>query len=144
MKCYRFFWIIYFLVTSLKADGYILVNTKVPLEEFSRKELKRVFLGKQTLWKNDKVILPCYQYNNDATDRVFFKNILRRSHSRFKRYWLKRLFSGNGIQPSEFESADEILEFVASNRGAVCYVKSKEKLEGKKIRIIPIDGKISF
>ncbi|MEE8059627.1 MAG: hypothetical protein V3T17_17625 [Pseudomonadales bacterium] len=113
--------ILIFVVSSLAvADYHFVVNKKAGITVLKESEIKSIFLGRKTMWENGTVILPCYSNPEEGKIAEFFFSIVKKNHSRFIRYWNKRLFSGQGKSPLIVNNNEELLEYVRRNNGAVC------------------------
>lgn len=126
------------LTASLQAaeQGYFIVNTNVPVDTLTKKEILTIFLGNKQFWSNDKRIEAAYCADKDAD--LFFNDYLDISHKAFKRHWLKKVFSGYGTAPKSLRNPQAIVEFVSSHEGAIAFCRGIS-LEGKKnIKVISV------
>lgn len=126
------------------AESAIIVNNSVTNGDISAKELRRIFLGKKTTWDDGTSVQPCYINTIDDSGVNFFKTIIRKDHTKFKRYWVKKLFSGDGVAPAAFESLTEVSDYVSKRKGAICYVNDSSQLDSNTARKISVDGNISL
>lgn len=112
----------------------VIVNGQNPMNDISFKELERIYLGKMTLWENfdeEIRILPSILKENDIlTSQIMFATI-KKSRTKLNAYWRKKLFSGAGIPPKEFRTSESVVNYVASNPGAIGIISSdaKNKME---------------
>ena len=124
--------------------GFIIVGSNIQENNLSKKEIKNIFMGKTTLWKNGERIDAGIYTKNKEKINYFFDNFLNTSSRRYKQYWLKQIFSGNGIAPKIFKDLEDAIEYSKNNKNSVLFiaVENEEKLKG--IKIITINGKQSF
>jgi ABC-type phosphate transport system substrate-binding protein len=119
------------------ADAIIVVNSSVTETEVSSSDLQRMFLKKKTTWKDGSKIKPCLLKDSAESDVLMAR--IRRTSAQYRAYWSKKLFAGDGIPPLAFEDADEVLEYVAKEKGALCLVSSAD-VEGKDLKVLAVDG----
>ena len=101
------------------ADPGIIVNAGVA-DSITAKELKRIFLGKTTVWKNGLPVRPCFLDKEPAASS-FFSTAVKRSRTKYDAYWNKKIFSGDGIKPASFDSEKSVADFASNNKGAICF-----------------------
>lgn len=95
--------------------------------------LVSAFLGKTTVWPDSQPIHPVDLPTDSATRQRFSSEILRRSVSAVKSYWLHIVFSGRGIPPPELESDQEVVKYVSRVPGSIGYVSGTANVEGTKV-----------
>ena len=114
--------------------GYvIIVNPRNPESEVDRSFLEGVFLKKITRWPNDEVIRPAELVESSPARRRFSQEVLERSVTAVKGYWQQRIFSGRDVPPPEFETDQEVIDYVLKYEGAIGCVSSDATLEGVKV-----------
>ncbi len=117
-------------------DLVIIANSSVPETRLTRQKLQDIFLGDILNWSNgDKIILATLK--NGETNDEFLKNIISRSSSQYNTYWRQIVFTGKGTPPQVFESENELIDFVASTKGAIGYTATQP--ENEDIKIIKIE-----
>lgn len=120
-----------------RADGVtVIANDKLPISSIAKSSLSDIFLGEQSQWSDGSKIAFVI-FNNDAVQEEFFSNYVGRSKSQFNAYWKKKVFSGQAMSPTSFDSEAEVVNFVKSNPGAIGFVSSAASgLEAvKKIQV---------
>ncbi|KAA3605595.1 MAG: hypothetical protein DWQ06_03455 [Calditrichaeota bacterium] len=134
MKSYKIKALLLLLIFSISISQAqtieIIVNGQNPVNEISFDDLERIYLGKMTLWENtdeDLTILPSIlRENSILTGQLMFATI-KKSRSKLNAYWRKKLFSGAGIPPKEFRTSESVVNYVASNPGAIGIITSEAK-----------------
>jgi ABC-type phosphate transport system substrate-binding protein len=108
-------------------DGLVLIGNKTGLESVSRKQLKGIFRGSQTIWNtNEEVIIVMPSLKADFAND-FASSVLQMTQSALHRYWLELVFQGRADAPVFLNSSAEIVEYVKNNPGAIAVVKMSEK-----------------
>ena len=113
----------------------IIVNAANPIESLPAKTLSRMFLKKRKSWDDDvwgeKVKIEPFdlEERSDAR-RAFTRRIHDKSTGAIKSYWQREIFSGRESSPLELESDEQMMERVASEKGAIGYVSGSAELIG--------------
>lgn len=131
---------------SLFADekGVLVVGEDVDITNLSANELENIFLGRQTLWSNGKRIQIAISTQNDEKLEQFLIENIGQNKRRFKKYWLKKVFSGYGIAPKLFNSNDKALDFAKSQENAITYLMVDSDIPTDTLKIINVNGKKYF
>ncbi len=138
----RFCAMVFLVLMLLGADTLrppiaIVVNNENPLAGLTLEELKRIYLGKQTLFSNDIPVLLGISRDLSST---FYKSALGMPAHAVKRHWIKVVFAGSRATPPEpLEGADNIKSFVESNRGAIAFLAFDEV--DQRVRVITVGEK---
>ena len=111
----------------------VVVNPANPTASVERRFLVDAFLKKTTRWPHDEQIRPCDLDPESATRRRFSDDVLKRSVAAVKSYWQQMVFSGQNVPPPEFDSDEQVIQFVLRNPGAVGYVSASANIEGAKV-----------
>ena len=126
---------------AMAQETYILiVNESVDVSKLSKKELKKIYRGKMKMWSKDLDIRPCYANVNTKTGKVFFKKLLKISPAKFKKYWLRMVFSGSGAAPVSLGNVESIIDFVSKNPGGMGIIPASYKDKLKGVRIVGLSG----
>lgn len=122
-------------IDSLRAEIVIIANPSVDTNTLTKKEIKRIFLGRRVKW-NDTLQIEIVVLKDPPVYKEFTKKITKKSVSQFTNWWRKLMFTGKANLPKEFETENELLDYIAKTKGAIGYVSSATALEGvKKLEI---------
>ena len=118
----------------------VIVASGHAVSELKRDEVARIFLKKQTRWKDGKQVSPVDQSARSAVRAAFSRDVLAAEGldkiSAVENYWRQQIYSGRGNPPAVKTSDDEVRSFVAGTPGAIGYVSSETELTGvKAVRI---------
>jgi hypothetical protein len=114
----------------------IIVNPQNPLVSVDREFATQSFLKKVVTWDNGSVIRPVDLVADSAVRRQFSEQVLGRSVSAVRSYWLQIIFSGRGVPPPELSSDDEVVRYVLREPGAMGYVSSRADLHGARAVVV--------
>jgi len=135
-----------FATPSLFAEqkGVIVVSEDVNIDNLSKKELERIFLGKTTIWENGKRIQIGLSTNNSEKTSHFFNDVIGKNQRRFKKYWLKIVFAGYGIAPKLFKNDKNAINYTKKQEGVIAFVTTDSIKNVQGLKVISIDGKEYF
>ena len=126
--------LMFLLVGTATAQDYvIIVHSSNTESSITSSDLSKIFLKKQSNFKNGTKAVPVDQTNESAVRESFSKEVMNRSISAMKNYWSQQLFSGSAIPPDELANDAAVISFVASNPGAIGYVSASADVSGVKV-----------
>lgn len=109
---------------STAQSGFVvIVNSDVKEESMNQSSIRRIYFGFTTQWQNFEKIKPAYTKISDEE----FWNYISTSENKFKSFWTKRVFSGNGVAPEEFDDSQKVIDFVTRTKGAIGIIPSSAK-----------------
>jgi hypothetical protein len=115
---------------SAKADNsYIVMSStdSIVQENVDIKDLKDIFLGHRVLWRNGDRIFPAHIRKTSSYMNKFLESVLSMSPRQYNKYWRRRLFSGKGHPPVEFNNDDKVLSYVQKTEGAIAIISKLPK-----------------
>ncbi|MBL4868115.1 MAG: hypothetical protein JKY67_17255 [Pseudomonadales bacterium] len=125
-------------ISSLRV-AEIVVHESALEDQLTTNDLKLIFFGTKTHWQDGQPITLCIDQSGEEAI-VFYKKVLNKNIRAYKRYWTKRLFSGNASTiPRYLNTSAKVLEYVSKKEGAICFIARLPEIlpEGvKKIKII--------
>lgn len=124
-----------FTPETADAEVIIVANKSVPVDTISEDVLKDIFMGITLTWKDSQEIKSVV-LQGGSTHEDFTENYLHKTSSQFDIYWKKRMFTGKGTPPHTVQSESDIIDYVASTKGAISYLS--EKPTNDNIKIIKI------
>jgi hypothetical protein len=130
-------------VSDVSAEpGVIIVNKAVATDSLTAHQIQKLFLGKSLMWSKKIHASPCYLTSGDDLGRRFFVDVLDTSLKKFKKYWLKRVFSGYGSAPVSFGSTRKLLNYVSDHPGGIGVIPQSwvDSLTHSKIVIVDLKG----
>jgi len=99
----------------------VVANVSVTGSAISQDELQEVFLGTRHSLANGSRVIPVLLKSGSAHE-LFLKSYLGKSIEGFRTWWLRYVFTGQGLLPKTFASEAELIDYVARTKGAVGYV----------------------
>lgn len=121
-----------FLSISIEAQIAVIANKSVPVNQLSKTQLLDIYSGEIRTWQNGSPIF-VFDLTIENNIRDNFYKLIGRSSSRMKSIWMKKLLSGEGDPPKEFNSQDELIKKIASTKGAIGFVAIDKVTNNVKI-----------
>ena len=120
------------IADAFAMDVMVICNKSVPESSLTKSELRNIFLGKKQEWSTGDSIIPVTLKKGEA-HKAFCKIYLIKSPSQFIAYWKKMLFTGKGMIPKSFDNEKEMVDFIATTKGAIGYVSAGQTHDHVKV-----------
>lgn len=115
------------------ADGLVIVSVSNPAERLSLQEIQRIYLKKQTQFKDGTVAEPINREETSDIAKQFYEKVIGKNNLEARAYWMRLLFT-RGIKPPMIVKSDqEVLEIVKNNRSAIGFVSEGVELESVRV-----------
>jgi len=116
------------LLTALGARAedslVVIVNPGSGITRLTREEAAAIFMGRQRRLPNGALALPVEQVEPTGTRVRFYQELVNLPLSQVRAYWATLYFSGKAQPPRQTEGAEETLQVVAANKGAIGFVEA--------------------
>lgn len=112
-----------FPAMAYTGDVVIICNESVTADTLSSRDIKNIFLGKNTRWEDGQKIT-FVMLTGDDTHDAFLKLYVGKTSSQFNTYWKKKAFTGKGRIPESFGTPEELIDYVMKTPGAIGYIPS--------------------
>lgn len=120
-----------------QSAGYkVVVNPSNGATALDRRFLADAFLKKITDWPGGDVIRPADLAPDSPVRRAFTHDVMNRSVESVKGYWQQRIFSGRDVPPPEFETDQEVVDFVLKHEGGIGYVSPSAKVGDCRVVVV--------
>lgn len=113
-------------------DFVVVVNEGVAIESISRSDLRAIYLGDMTRWKDGSAVAFAMLNDGSGVYRSFLHQATGKTPSQFTNYWRRLMFSGKGVVPHEFSDPLKLQQFIAATPGAVGYLPAATPLVSVK------------
>lgn len=122
----------YYPAIAFAQEVVLIGNKSIPENVLNSDDIKNIFLGRKTRWSNDTKIQFVILKRGDIHEK-FLKDYIGKTDSQYTTYWKKMVFTGKGRSPQAFESAQALVEFVASTPYAIGYAPASVTNDTVKI-----------
>lgn len=126
---------------AFKAPIAVIVHERVPVENLSLSELRRIFRGERHSWVKGLTVTLLMPPQGSAERKVLLEKIYRqRSEAQYQRYWINKLFDdGAQIAPKITGSPEMSASLAREIPGAIALVPADRIPDG--VKVLRIDGK---
>jgi hypothetical protein len=124
--------------SSIASNGdlKIIVNRRNPAASIGRAFLRDVFLKRANRWSHGDDVRPIDLPKGLSVRDRFTTDVLNKTPSQIRSYWVQRIFSGTDIPPPEAPSVAAAIAYVTTNPGAVTYLPADA--DPGDAKVIPI------
>ncbi|TGD75291.1 hypothetical protein E4634_04675 [Mangrovimicrobium sediminis] len=105
------------------AELVVIANPESGVTELSQNEVINIYMGRYQKLSSGVIAFPVDLA--DARER-FYKRLVDKTIAEINSYWARLVFTGRASPPRQMGSREEVLETVASNRGALGYLDESE------------------
>ena len=120
-------------------DVAVVVNADTPVNNLSLVEVRKIFLGDRQYWTANIPVVLLMRAPVARERDVVLKTIYQMSESRFKQYWIAKIFRAESASaPKVVYSNDMANELVTAIPGAIAFVDSRDVKPGTKV--VRVDG----
>ena len=103
------------------ADIAVIVNVN-NTSSFNKNSITKLFLGKSKKFTNGEKCIPIDLTQGSLIATQFRQSMINKTSSQLKAYWSKKIFTGKGKPPSQYESSALAKMFVQNNANAIGYI----------------------
>lgn len=124
--------LLFIMISAAHAGDFaVIVHKSNPISGISRQDLKKVALGKKSVWADGKTIYFITQ-EGVGVHTSFVSEILNKSTSQYTNYWKMAIFTGTGTPPKNLKNDEEVKQAVAGTKNAIGYISSSALDAGVK------------
>jgi hypothetical protein len=117
----------------------IIVNPDSGVAHLSRREVEEIFMGRTKRLPSGLVALPLEQLVPPAVRLRFYQYLVHLPIQEVRAYFARMYFSGQAQPPHQTQSAEETIELVLANKGAIGFVE-KSKLDRRVRAVLELGG----
>lgn len=129
---------------SASAQVALVVNKANPVRDISLQKVQDIYLGNTVSWSDNLRIFPVSLKSKENVTQAFFKKALQKKPNDMKRIWIRLMLSGEVSPPKVMGLASDVLDYVASNEGAIGFVDLAH-IDGhmhEQVQVIAIEGSL--
>ena len=119
---------------AMAGEPVVVVHPESGIERLSRDEVVDLFLGRQKRLPSGAVALPVEQAQPPGLRARFYRLLVKKELPEISAYWARLFFSGQAQPPRQVDSAEEVLEWVSQNKGAIGVVDRTRV--NRRVRIV--------
>lgn len=114
----------------------VIVNPQSGVEQLSKSEVINIFMGRQKKLPSGTTALAVDLAGPNAEKKHFYARLVDKELAEINSYWARLIFSGQGSPPRQAETAEEVLDIVENNKGAIGYLERNQA--DQRVRVVHI------
>ena len=115
---------IFFTISLFSSELVVVVPKNCNLQNISKKELSKIFLGKTKRFPNGEEAI-AVEIVDEKYQNLFYEKIINKDEKQLKKYWAKMIFTGRAQPPKKLNTLIELKEFFKENQNAISYIPSQ-------------------
>lgn len=124
------------LSSTVKANSgriLVVVNQKNTTDSMTRSEVIDIFMGRYNAFPSGEAAVPIELKGDNEVKAIFYKQLVGMSLSRINSYWSRLRFSGRKRGSVQFQSKNELVDYVTTDSSAISYIMPSELKDGMKV-----------
>ena len=118
-----------------------IVSSKRDTKNLSSAELRRIFLGQTSRWRDGRRITLFVRPPNTAEGRLFLDRVVHMSDIDYSQWWIGAVFRGEAASvPRVMETTEAMMKAVAANEDAIGFIGQGGS--AAEVSVLTIDGKL--
>lgn len=105
------------------ADLVVIVNARSGVAAMTRNEVVHIFFGRNRLFFNGQEAHPVDLQGKHPVRLDFYRRLVGKELAEIDAYWSRQQFTGGARPPVQLESSADVLEWVATQPGAIGFVE---------------------
>ena len=110
---------------SANSTTIVLIGNKVGFESTSLKEVKQIFRGKYSSWKNSQQVTIVLPASKSESAPLVARVVYNTSVSSMQKFWLSLVFQGRFSPPIFLETDQEIITYIKKTPGSIAVISSE-------------------
>lgn len=125
--------------TDSHAAFAVVVNPRVPVDDLSLEDLRKIFLGERQFWSSNIPVVPLIRQPGTPEREVMLRVLYRMSETEYKKYWITKVFRAEATnEPAVALTNSFANDAVAAIPGSITCENLKDVPHGAKV--LRIDG----
>jgi ABC-type phosphate transport system substrate-binding protein len=123
-----------------RTSAAFIVSSKHAMKNLSSAELRRIFLGQTSRWRDGHRITLFVRPSNTPEGRLFLDRVVHMSDIDYSQWWIGAVFRGEAASvPRVIEMPEGMVKAVAANDDAIGFIGSPPN--AADVTVLTIDDK---
>jgi hypothetical protein len=110
------------LCATVRAEIAIIVNPTVELDSITVEQVERLYLNRADRYPQGVKLTPIDQPTGSELRKRFVQKALWKTEIEVAEYWSRRMFSGKGRPPRQYEDDAAVIEEIIDRPGTLGYI----------------------
>lgn len=111
----------------------VVVHAQAPVDRLTDAQLRQVYLGESSFWGSVKIHPAVLRVPPDVY-AAFMGAVAGISPGGYEAYWIRKVFREGGMPPRPFDSAADILAYVARTPGGLGFIRRSD-LDDSRVKV---------
>lgn len=111
---------------TVSAELVVIANPHSGIDKLSKDEVINLYMGRHRKLPNGLTVMPIDLSNTNHEKMQFYSLLVGKELAEINSYWARLRFSGLGQPPLQVDSAEDAINLVSENKGAIAYIDSKK------------------
>lgn len=107
---------------AARADLVVVANAQSGIERLTQDEVVNIYLGRYRLLASGIAAEPIDLPTDSDRRTRFYRGLVNKSQAEINAYWSRLVFSGKTRPPQTLSSTEAVLQYVATQPGALAYL----------------------
>lgn len=125
---------------SWAQEVVVIVHPESGVQQLSREAATNLFMGRQKRLAGNLLALPVEPIQPAALRERFYRLLVNKDVAEINAYWARLYFSGQSQPPHRAQSAQDVVDMVAANKGAVGFVE-RSRVDRRVRIVLTLGGK---
>jgi ABC-type phosphate transport system substrate-binding protein len=128
-------------VRAADADIAVVVHSKIPVDNLSGADLRKILLGDRQFWSSNQRVTLLIRAPVARERAVLLKRVYQMSEAQFRQYWIAKVFRAETVAGPKIVYSNKVAgDLVRALPGAVAFIDSSEV--PKDLKVLKIDGRL--
>ncbi len=123
------------LGTNVQAEIAVIVAPSVTLDSVDIEQIERLYLNRPNRYPYGIKLVAIAQKSGSGIRQEFLHKTLSKTEGEVAKYWSKRMFSGKGRPPVQYDGDSAVIRKVTESPGTLGYIDSESVDERVKVLI---------
>jgi hypothetical protein len=128
-------------VWAAEADIAVVVHSKVPVDNLSSADLRKILLGDRQFWTSNQRVTLLIRAPVARERAVLLKRVYQMSEAQFRQYWIAKVFRAETVAGPKIVYSNKVAgDLVRALPGAIAFINASEA--PKDLKVLKIDGRL--
>ena len=128
-------------VHAADGDVAVVVQSRVPIDNLSLPELRKVLLGDRQFWSSSQRVTLLIRAPVSRERDVLLKRVYQMSEAQFRQYWIAKVFRAESVAGPKIVYSNKVAgDLVRALPGAVAFMDTTQV--PRDLKVLKIDGRL--
>jgi len=109
--------------TAARAGDFVVIVNKDNSSHVDKETVAKIYTGDLKSWTDGAPVMPIDLPESNPVRASFSTEVLGKTIASLRALWAQMIFSGKALPPRQVVTDDDVKKLVATNKGAIGYIK---------------------